>query len=101
MARLVVIVDLEVQAENVDAFIEAAVENAEQSVRLEPGCYQFDVVCGLEDKTKITLYEVYEDADAFQAHTKMPHTATFLGNAKSMVVKQAPRRGQLLAAPKK
>lgn len=101
MAKFVVIVDLEVQPENSDAFIEAATENAKQSVSLEPGCYQFDVICALECKAKITFYEVFENVEAFEAHAKMPHAAAFMGKAKSMVVEQAARRGQLLAGLKK
>lgn len=101
MNRLVMIVDLEVQAENAELFVAAARENAEQSVRLERGCHQFDVVRALDDKTKITFYEVFEDAEAFQAHAQTSHAAAFMAKAKSMVTKQAGRRGELAANAKK
>lgn len=97
MAKLVVIVDLEVKAESADAFVEAALENARESVRLEPGCHRFDVIRSLEDKTKITFYEVFDDADAFQAHATFAHAAAFGGKAKEAVVKATPRRGELLS----
>lgn len=101
MTQFVVIVDFEVQPENADAFVKAAIENAEQSVKLEQGCSRFDVICALDDKTKVTFYEVFADVAAFEAHAKMPHAAAFMGKAKPMVVKQAGRRGQFLASPKK
>lgn len=97
MGRFVVIVDLEVKEEDSDAFVAAARENARESVRLEPGCHRFDVVRALDDKTKITFYEVFDDVEAFQAHAGFPHTATFMTTAKALVVNQAPRRGELVS----
>lgn len=101
MANFVLIVEFEIQPENADKFVELINENARQSVKLEPGCHQFDVVRALDDKTKIKLYEVYEDEAAFQAHIKMPHVADFFGKAKPMIVKQTAHRTERLAAPKK
>jgi quinol monooxygenase YgiN len=97
MAKLVVIVDLEVKEEDSDAFVAAARENARESVRLEPGCQQFDVIRALDDKTKITFYEVFDDAEAFQAHGAYPHATAFTDVAKTLVVKAAPRRGELVS----
>lgn len=97
MAKLVVIVDLEVKESDSDAFVAAARENANDSVRLEPGCQRFDVVRSPDDKTKITFYEVFDDADAFEAHKAFPHTAKFMATAKALVVNQSPRRGELVS----
>lgn len=97
MGRFVVIVDLEVKEEDSDAFVAAARENARESVRLEPGCHRFDVVRALDDKTKITFYELFDDVEAFQAHAGFPHAATFMATAKALVVNQAPRRGELVS----
>jgi quinol monooxygenase YgiN len=101
MAQFVVIVDFEVQPENANAFVKAAAENAEQSVKLEPGCSRFDVICALDDKSRVTFYEVFSDVAAFEAHAKMPHAAAFIGKAKAMVLKQSGRRGQLIAGSHK
>lgn len=97
MAKLVVIVDFEIKAEDSDAFVAAASENARESVRLEPGCHRFDVLRALDDKTKVTFYEVFDDAAAFDAHATFPHAAAFGAVAKALVVKAAPRRAELVS----
>ena len=43
------------------------IENG-KAARTEPGCRQFDVLVDPDDKTKIMLYEVYDDQKAFDAH---------------------------------
>lgn len=101
MGKIVVVVNLEVQPENADAFVEAAKKNAEDSVRLEPGCLQFDVVRSLDDPAKISFFEVFEGAEAHQAHSSYPHAAEFMGKAKAMVVNQEGRRGEFVASPTK
>lgn len=96
LAKFVMIVDLEVSESDADAFVEAARENASQSVRLEPGCRRFDVIRALDDKCKITFYEVFDDVEAFQAHAGFPHAAAFMASAKARVVSQSARRGELV-----
>ena len=60
-------VDLRIKPENVESFTAKAIENAADS-RKEPGCRQFDVLVDPEDKSKVMLYEVYDDQKAFEAH---------------------------------
>lgn len=97
MAKLVVIVDLEVKPEDSDTFVAAARENARKSVELEPGCHKFDVVRALDDKGKITFYEVFDDVAAFEAHSTFEHAAAFGAVAKNLVVKASPRRAELVS----
>lgn len=97
MAKFAVIVSLEVKEEDSDAFVAAARENARESVRLEPGCHRFDVVRALDDKTKITFYEVFDNVEAFQAHATYPHATTFTATAKALVVNSSPLRGELVS----
>lgn len=101
MSKFVLIVDLEIKPESIDTFIEAAKEQAEQSVRLEPGCHRFDIVSQLEEPHKLTHYEIFEDLGAFEAHTKMPHTASFSEKIGSLIVGVTMRRGILVASVSK
>ncbi|HUK03984.1 MAG TPA: putative quinol monooxygenase [Burkholderiales bacterium] len=64
---LVLQVNIQIKPENVDAFMKKVVENG-KAARTEPGCRQFDVLADPEDKTKVMLYEVYDDQKAFDAH---------------------------------
>ena len=71
----VVTVVFRAKPENRDQFRKAMIENATASRTREPGCRQFDV-CELADGT-IFLYEIYDDAAAFDAHLAAEHYKRF------------------------
>jgi quinol monooxygenase YgiN len=74
----VVLPEFHVAAENLTAFLEAARADAEASLKLEPGCQQFDVMVQQgEGSTTVLFYEVYADRAAFDAHLETPHLAAF------------------------
>ena len=56
-----------------ESFIEAMIADAEGSMSNESGCLRFDVIQDSENANRIWLYEVYENENAFQAHTQAPH----------------------------
>ena len=66
-SKLVLQVNLTIKPENVDAFMAQVLENA-RSARSEPGCRQFEVLVNPEDRTKVMLFEVYDDQAAFETH---------------------------------
>ena len=69
---LVVHVHVRVKPETVEAFKQATIENAHQSVQ-EPGIARFDVVQQADDPTRFVLVEVYRTADAPSAHKETKH----------------------------
>lgn len=73
----VVTVTFVVKAEHIDEFAPAMIENARASEELEPGCRQFDVCRDPRDPAVTFLYEVYDDAAAFEAHKGMDHFKSF------------------------
>lgn len=78
-----------------DAFLPLMLENARLSVRDEPGCLRFDVCLpeGAEGaEGEVFLYEVYEDAAAFDAHLAAPHFLRFDAATRDMVEAKAARR---------
>ena len=64
---LVLQVNIRIKPENVDAFMKKVIENA-KAARTEAGCRQFEVLVDPDDKTKIMLFEVYDDQKAFEVH---------------------------------
>ena len=76
----VLVVNIRIKPENVDAFMKKAGENAREA-RKEPGCKQFDVLVDPKDKTKVMLYEIYNDAKAFEAHQQTPHFKKYVAEA--------------------
>jgi quinol monooxygenase YgiN len=64
---LVLQVNIRIKPENVDAFMAKVIENG-KAARAEPGCRQFEVLVDPDDRTKLMLFEVYDDQKAFEAH---------------------------------
>ena len=91
--RLVILVDFAVVPEARDAFRRLVLENAAASLRDEPGCRQFDVLEPEgEGGGRIVLYEIYDDAAAFDAHLATPHYAKFAAETEPMVSRKTVTR---------
>lgn len=69
---LAVHVYVHVKPEHVDAFREATLANARESVK-EPGIARFDVMQDTEDATRFVLVEVYRTPQAPAAHKETAH----------------------------
>ena len=69
---LIVHVHARVKPESIDAFKQATVENARNSVK-EPGIARFDVIQQSDDPTRFVLVEVYRTADAPAQHKQTAH----------------------------
>lgn len=78
-------VTLKIVPQHFDAFWSMVTTQAETSLSLEEGCRQFDV---LHDETRpfeVFLYELYDDADAFEAHLASMHFLTFNSAVTRMI----------------
>ena len=76
----VLTVQLRIKPENVEAFMSKLAENA-KNARKEPGCKQFDVLVDPKDRTKVMLFEIYDDDKAFEAHQATPHFKKYVAEA--------------------
>ena len=76
----VLLVNIRIKAENVDRFMKGIGENA-RAARKEPGCRQFEVLVDPKDRTKVVLFEVYDDEKAFEAHQQTPHFKKYVADA--------------------
>jgi len=74
---LVVHVFVRVKPEHLEAFKQATVENAKNSVQ-EPGIARFDVCQQQDDPTRFVLVEVYRDTEAPARHKETAHYKTWL-----------------------
>ncbi|CTQ52849.1 Autoinducer 2-degrading protein LsrG [Roseibium album] len=68
-----------------DEFLPLMIENAKLSLKDEPGCRQFDVCTDPARPGDVFLYEIYDDAAAFQAHLQTPHFKSFDANVSDMI----------------
>lgn len=85
---LVVHVQVRVKPECVEAFREATLENARQSVR-EPGVARFDVMQQRDDATRFVLVEAYRTEAAAAQHKETAHYLKWRDSVAPMMA--APR----------
>ena len=78
--NFVLIVNLRVTPENAERFMQKLADNAREA-RKEPGCRQFEVLADPKDRTKIVLFEVYDDERAFESHQQTPHFKKYFAEA--------------------
>jgi autoinducer 2-degrading protein len=80
---LILIVNIHIKPERVEAFREATMENGRNS-RQEPGIARFDVLQDTGDATHFVLCEVYRDQEAIAAHKETAHYHAWLATVDDM-----------------
>ncbi len=68
----IVLVDIQVKPEFVEAFRSATLDNAANSIQ-EPGVFQFDALQQKEDPCHFVLIEVYRQKEDQMAHRETAH----------------------------
>jgi (4S)-4-hydroxy-5-phosphonooxypentane-2,3-dione isomerase len=86
----ILIVNLHVKPEHIDAFREATIENARNSIK-EAGILRFDFLQQTDDPTRFALYEVYRDADAPAKHRETAHFNAWAAKAAEMLAEPRTR----------
>ncbi len=87
---LVVHVLVHIKPDQVEAFREATLENARNSVH-EPGIARFDVIQQQDDPTRFVLVEVYRTPDDPGRHKETAHYQKWRDTVADMMVE--PRSG--------
>ncbi len=87
---LVVHVHVHVKPESVEAFKQASLTNARESIK-EPGIARFDVMQQQDDPTRFVLVEAYRTPDAPSAHKATAHYAAWRDAVATMMAE--PRFG--------
>ena len=70
---LAIVVEFRIKPAFIEGFERAIVANATTSRDTEPGCRQFDVCRDPAEPQLFYLYEIYDDAAAFDAHCRTAH----------------------------
>lgn len=78
------IVHVHVKPESVEAFRQATLENARNSVQ-EPGVARFDVIQQLDDPTRFVLVEVYRTPEDPAKHKETAHYQTWRDTVADMM----------------
>jgi len=88
---LAVCVDFEIDPARLDEFMPIMRINAAASLANEAGCHQFDITQDPQTPTKIFLYELYDDALAFELHKQADHYLEFNAASDGMIVAKSVR----------
>jgi len=80
----IVLVYVHVKPDSVEAFKEASLENARNSVQ-EPGIARFDVIQQRDDPERFVLVEVYRSEADTAEHKKTAHYATWRDTVADMM----------------
>lgn len=91
---LALCVYFEIDPESLDAFLLSIYRNASDSLENEVGCHQFDITQDPQNPSKIFLYELYDDAVAFELHKNASHYLKFNDAISGMVNKRSIRLSQ-------
>ncbi len=86
----IVHVHVHVKPETIDDFIDASLDNAQNSIK-EPGVARFDVIQSLDDPSKFVLVEVYKTPDDAALHKQTGHYARWRDTVAEMMAE--PRTG--------
>ena len=86
----IVLVNIRVKSEHLEAFKAATIENARNSIQ-EPGVARFDVLQVSDDPTHFVLYEAYRSADAPARHRETAHYNTWVATVTDMMAEPRTR----------
>lgn len=82
---IVRIARLQIDSAQLDNYKTALKLHAETAVRVEPGVLTLYAVYEKDHPTQVTIFEIYANADAYQAHLKTPHFMQYKTSTKNMV----------------
>ena len=88
---IIVWVGFEIDLASLDVFLPIMQKNASESVANEVGCHQFDILQDPQNPTKIFLYEIYDDAAAFELHKQTSHYLEFNQASSEMITSKSVR----------
>jgi quinol monooxygenase YgiN len=79
------IAKLEIYSAQLEAYKAALKEHAETAVRVEPGVLNLMAVFEKNNPTRVTVFEIYANEEAYKKHLQAPHFLKYKAITKDMV----------------
>lgn len=76
---------LQIDSTQLENYKAALKEEIETSVRIEPGVLTLYAVSEKDDPTHITIFEIYANTEAYDAHRETPHFKKYKSITREMV----------------
>jgi quinol monooxygenase YgiN len=83
--RHIQIAEIDVDPAQLDRYKAAVAEQIEAAVRLEPGVLVLYSVSNKDNPAHVTVFEIYQDRDAYLAHLQTPHFLKYKATVQKMV----------------
>lgn len=77
--------ELEIDRAQLDRYLAFLREEIERSIRVEPGVLTLYAVRLRTDSTRVRLFEMYADSNAYDAHIASPHFQKYKTGTQRMV----------------
>ena len=97
MAKIVLVVELEIEPESFETFVEIVSKHGSNSLKIEEGCLRFEVLKPRESQNKVILVEMYADAAALDAHWNSAHMSAYREKVSDMIVSRVANRCDLIS----
>jgi (4S)-4-hydroxy-5-phosphonooxypentane-2,3-dione isomerase len=81
-------VEIDVVPGQIENYLAAIREVGAATLKTEPGCGEFDITVSQKDPNRLFIFEVYDNADAFDTHLKSDHYKKYAAAAKDIVAKR-------------
>lgn len=79
------IAEIEIDPAQLEGYKAAVEEQIETAIRVEPGVLVLYAVSEKADPTRVRVFEIYKDADAYRAHLESAHFKKYKATTEKMV----------------
>jgi quinol monooxygenase YgiN len=79
------VAQIEIDPAQLDAYKAAAREQIQAAIREEPGVLVLYSVSDKDNPTHVTVFEIYQDAEAYRSHLETPHFKKYKAVTEKMV----------------
>ena len=77
--------EIEIDPAQLESYKAAVAEHIETATRVEPGIIALYAVSENDNPTRVRVFEIYWDQDAYQSHLKTAHFKTYKATVEKMV----------------
>lgn len=77
--------EIEIDPAQLEAYNAAVKEHIETAVRVEPGVLALYAVSDKDNPTRVKVFEIYRDVEAYKSHLESPHFKKYKTTTETMV----------------
>ena len=83
--QYVQVAEIEIDPAQLEAYKAAVKEHIETAIRVEPGVLVLYAVAEKNDPTRVKVFEIYRDTDAYKSHLESAHFKKYKAATETMV----------------